>query len=735
MIKQIVFILVLLAVPAPAQEDLAQGRAVRFANPPAYALTAAGGTDSTDLTDGKLSSRSDDKLWFDNGAVGYSYQQLAQLAVDLGAVKAIDEVAVRVQGGSPQTGVTVPVWLDVLVSEDGGTWRRVAGYSVFQAGDFERAGIPGDEGKAWVHRLRFKDLHTRGRHVGLSFYGAALSVMDEMWVIGGPDVRQRAHPHSGAGFPMAIDGVLPYFHKPTVRFTTNIATPTPIGVIGAPDALGREVRVQLELPQGLKLVGGAIGGVKAEEMAAQTVSAHGGPKTRYAFRTTPSESSSLWGRIYLGGQWRPGRQGALRYRVNDGDWFTQPIEAITVRPVTAPKRLCVGLSWWPINATQAWPGAIKAFRTLGLNTVPMFAHWTAADDPEPWQMLDQFRAGGFWVMNTDSPLHRMQSRHRKDTEIYCRFEDGTHGSKLCPSYRGKHFVAEVERLAAQAQQCKARFHNWDIEIWGWRGPLDSRKCTRCQADKEAAGIEDWAHWQAAKGVEMFTAMAAAVTKALHSEGVTEIDLGMYDLRPGPPYQGTWNFASFYPGHVTNSQVSTYTPYYPYHLELIAGEVRADRARLPKTDQMPWLTPGNAGAFPGRMFKYALLEVFANGSRGVNFWSMRVWDSETLAAYADAIRIVRQVEDVIVDGDLLHGAEASDGVRVSGMQRGGEMFVLVSDYDDDASDPVHVALAVTRPSHAIDLESGRRVAELTPENNTIAVNFAHELARAYHVVSH
>jgi len=208
---------------------------------------------------------------------------------------------------------------------------------------------------------------------------------------------------------------------------------------------------------------------------------------------------------------------------------------------------------------------------------------------------------------------------------------------------------------------------------------------------------------------------------------------MYDLRPGNPYQFTWSFPKLYPQFTTNSQVSTYSAYHPYHLDLIAREVREDRELLPKSDQMPWLTPGDAGVFPGRMLKYALLEVFANGSRGVNYWSGRVWDGESLAAYADAIRIVQQVEDVIVDGELLEGAESPEGVRVSGMQHDGEMFVLVSDYDGDASDRVRVKIAVSRPSRVIDLETGRPVANLTPASNTIQVNFAGELARAYHVV--
>jgi hypothetical protein len=77
-------------------------------------------------------------------------------------------------------------------------------------------------------------------------------------------------------------------------------------------------------------------------------------------------------------------------------------------------------------------------------------------------------------------------------------------------------------------------------------------------------------------------------------------------------------------------------------------VREDRRLLKKTAVMPWLTPGDAGVFPGWAFRDSLLECFANGSRGLLFWSRRVWDTETLAAYAAAVRIVAPIEDVIGD---------------------------------------------------------------------------------------
>ena len=83
------------------QMNLALGRLVRYAPLPAYELTAKNNTDSTDLTDGVLSDQPRGHLWFDSKCVGWSYANRCNLALDLGRIHPIDEVAIRIQGGSP----------------------------------------------------------------------------------------------------------------------------------------------------------------------------------------------------------------------------------------------------------------------------------------------------------------------------------------------------------------------------------------------------------------------------------------------------------------------------------------------------------------------------------------------------------------------------------------------------------------------------------------------------------
>ena len=147
--------------------------------------------------------------------------------------------------------------------------------------------------------------------------------------------------------------------------------------------------------------------------------------------------------------------------------------------------------------------------------------------------------------------------------------------------------------------------------------------------------------------DLLTAARAAVAEA----GGPRFEIGGYDFRPGPAYQGVWSVDRLYPEWMQSSQVSTYTCLYPYHVELIGNEVREDRRRLPKSDVLPWLTPGDAGTFPGECLQWALLECYTNGARGVYFWSGRVWDTESLIAYNHVVRAIAPVERLILEGEL------------------------------------------------------------------------------------
>ena len=717
-------------------QNLALGKRVTFCPAPNYRLTDKGGTDASDLTDGKLTQREDLKIWFDSTAVGWSYGGRVNLSVDLGAPAPIDEVAIRLLGGSPQAAIAMPGWVEVLVSEGPGEpYYKVAEYSRWQDDARQKYEIPRSEGTAWIHRLRFSDLQTRGRLVGVRFYGTGVSCSDELYVMRGQHDLAEARTPEGPPDNFTVTGPQIYFHKPVVHVTGNIVTPVPVGCAAIPRESEAEMTVRIAVPKGIEILGGSIRRVGIDE--ADVEEDPQAKRTRYTWRlSTKDPADKVFGRLYMTG--RPEDGGptdlvcSLEWGKDKGPELRIPIEVLDVPPQPViPKRLMTSLSWWSLEGTRGWPRWQEAFQHIGLNTVPVFGGWLDPEDTEAIGFVSAVRDAGYRIQVIDSTWHRMLSRNPDESEFYCQFGDESHGSKLCPSYRGHLYRQELKRVATVVKLVKPGVLTCDIELWGWRGPTDAPNCTRCQADKVASGIETWEAWQLAKGEEMCKDLHAAVQEAVASSGGPPCEMGVYDFRPGKDYNFFWPFDRLYPEYLQSSQVSTYTPLDPDHIEMVGDEIRHDRSLLPKNDQLPWITPGDAGTFPGDSFYHALLECFCNGSRGVNFWSSRVWDAELLVSYARAIRAIAPVEDIIVDGKPLL-PEIDGAGRVSGMALNDEIVLLVADYHGESSGEVAVRLDLEKPSRVTDLDTKQVLVQLEKGPQVLRVPLEGARARILHI---
>jgi hypothetical protein len=278
--------------------NLALGKPVRYAPLPNYGLTAKNNTDSTDLTDGVLSDQARGHLWFDSKCVGWSYANRCNLALDLGKIHPIDEVAIRIQGGSPQAGICTPVWIELLVSDDAHLYRLAGEYSTFRKADESHFGVPRYEGNAWVHRFRFRNLRTRARFVGLRTYMAGLTVADELYVFRGDHDPQICDVNALPATDFSVNSPQMYFHKPYLCYTTNVNTPNPIGLVMPPEARGEVITVTLDLPRGTWLIAGGIGGANLSDKEGEVVD--DGAFTRYKFIANASDSNKSWGRIFIG---------------------------------------------------------------------------------------------------------------------------------------------------------------------------------------------------------------------------------------------------------------------------------------------------------------------------------------------------------------------------------------------------------------------------------------------------
>jgi len=138
----------------------------------------------------------------------------------------------------------------------------------------------------------------------------------------------------------------------------------------------------------------------------------------------------------------------------------------------------------------------------------------------------------------------------------------------------------------------------------------------------------------------------------------------------------------------------------------------------------WQRMGNVwGTTHLKTVKSQLLEFFANGAKGA--WLLEEGSVNGLEeqCIAEAIRIVNQVEDIIMDGapmgEDVFKVVKGDSVRIRGMNKGDEYFIIVADY---SGKPVEAEIEFKGkcPVQVIDLDTGAKAARLTGRKKTFRV---------------
>ncbi len=743
------------AMGAAGSQELARGATVTMAPLPASAKHGGAERVAAALTDGKISTQPKSFLWKDPSAAFWKYSGRVSLAVDLGKMSEIDEITIRLLGGSYEwggQGKGFPIEVEAFVSDNGEDYRKVATFSRWNEGDAEKYAIPADRGEAWVHPLSFRGLGVKGRWVGLRIYTTGLSATDEISVKGRPLVNADPSPATEKALSdFTVHHPQFTFHKPTLHLATNAALPVPLGMMVPPDARHGSATFEITLPKGVTLKGATFGMQELKHAEATTLE---DGRTRYQWIARREVSNPRWSnrknfaRLYLQADgWSDREEGELTYRFShDSGWQSGerslPIKAHKLLPAPPFRKLMAGLGWWYTHENQSWPDVLQQFKAVGLNTV---SFTTVNSDPAvltpdypsaKWTI--EARKEGFKIALIDSTIHRLIVRHAKDPEIFCQFADGTHGGTFCPSYRGPFWKEEVERYASLVRVLAPEFISQDIEIYTMADrvdfdfsdqPEDKRRCVRCKEDFEASGISNPKAWRIEKGVEMYGELARAARQAAAEAEGPPFQGSGYNFRPGQTYQDVWNYNRLSEiGALDHSQISSYNTMYPRHLGLIGDRIRKDRQEANGDKVIPWLTPGDAGPYSGETFQWMTLEAFVNGSVGIWFWSNRHWDSESLIAYNRVIHALGPVEEVIASGRLSDASVSGKG-RVSAMTHEGQTVALVADYEDETKGSVTVQIKVDTASHVVDLLSGKSLnLSLAPGPNRFTVPLEGESAR-------
>ncbi|MBU0606593.1 MAG: discoidin domain-containing protein, partial [Armatimonadetes bacterium] len=136
-----------------APGNLLLGLPLKYAPQPGYRLTT-GESDPSDLTNGQLGERTNERIWFEQGAVTWQGAPTVTIFADLGAAQPVDCVVARFLGGGEQGGLVFPDEIRVLASDDGEDYFLVSARHKRGLDDLSAEAWDLPEVKvAWVHNF------------------------------------------------------------------------------------------------------------------------------------------------------------------------------------------------------------------------------------------------------------------------------------------------------------------------------------------------------------------------------------------------------------------------------------------------------------------------------------------------------------------------------------------------------------------------------------------------------
>ena len=734
--RRTLLLIVLTTVAAAAQDqplafvagrtNLAAGKSVVLAPEATYRLTHAGDSDATDLTDGQITKREDQQIWFDAGAVGYQFSPYFRWKIDLGQVAAIDEVAVRFLGGAAQGAICFPQRVVVWVSDDGEAWHQAAS---FEKSTESMAAFPPEEGQAWVAPLRFTGLRTRGRYVGFEgLAGGSMTCADELFVFAG-DHNAAAVTFQDEARSFATGGVIPYLEKPVFRYSTNVATYGSIGCLDLrPEAerdqpvtvtitLSGEMHLDAARFPGMTIYSERSDAKRPDDMPEPEFDHdRAGGGNSWSF-TCNARTERSWGIVFFGGKVGGDHLEGTLDVAWDGGWnqLQIPFEGIEIPLTRRPEKLLTNMGWVGIETARLWPDFLTAYGQLGFRLVPVFARWHHPNDPksqEVYAFLNKCRDAGYAILDMESPIHDMLAKQKNNPEVQLLDKDGQPTGRFNPAYRGDLYQQAIQSAVDHWAPTRAEYVFFDIEWWSWRGPYGCEDDPLCQRRKAELGIAEWDEFLKVMGHEMMADLVGAYRQKATQIGVDpqSIQFGGYDFEAGKVYQNVWDYDRLYPELLSFAQPSWYTPLTDYNLRDIREKAQENRAHLNGNHLVPWLTPGDSGEYDSRRLTWALTELFAAGAEGFTFWSGRTWDPDDFRAVARAVHRVLPYEDLILNGTprpepLTTSGPGQAWITVQGQRA----LVAVTAYGTTGAPTTTVTLPAGIGGAVTDADSGEVVA--------------------------
>lgn len=699
--------------------NLALGKKVFFSREPDYPLTRKGDTDTEDLTDGKLSLNQQDKIWFDQQAVGWlnGAADGVNILLDLGEVKALDKVVLRCLGGAGGN-LSFPRRLQLFLSRDGRDFYPAANLEKLMQGeraqsDFRHYYYLVEENNAYVYPFTL-NAQAEARYIGLCLYGTSdFLFCDELAVI------EAAPAASDAQFNQAYQQEPQPFHTSGIVFAprinrlglaSNAILPNRFFIqdMRTEAEAERPVALYLELPEGFELLNGLAcekGAGKNRYLLQQQEKGRLKTSTDSFFiRCTQDFSPVAKDTAPLQASFYAEVEGLERIT------RTVPISVVELPALPVFRRLHVSLSWMVEHAALAWPDFYQNWGKLGFNAISLFPrYWGNGPNQKVQEWMRQGRELGYKLIMNESPFHPMVKGQAPGSEVYSQLPAGN-GKNLCPSYRGALFQKEMQRIYQNVLRSRPDFVFWDIECW-YNGAAEATACTRCsEAWKKSGRPLD--EYLKSLGKELNQALYDQVALAAKEGAFPMPVVASYDRHAADPHYALLeDFFADYPRTLKLAQPSLYVG---GRAEDVHDAIRAEYRLLKNRDILPWLSPGCYGEFEPEKMEAMVLEALLNGACGITYYGYGEFDNALDFYYhCKALAKIAPYEDLLLDGQVLEPNGSNPELFYSGIQKGEQALLLVGNYRRAAeSCTLSSPLQTTR--RIVDAENGQTLPGLTIE---------------------
>jgi hypothetical protein len=694
------------------RKNLALGKTVELFPQPDYRLTKRGNSDERDLTDGDLADMSNDAIWFAANAVAWrtGASKGINFKIDLGKLKAVDDIVIRLLGGKARRNLNLPKRIEVFVSRDGNKYYRTAEMNKLMPGeknqcDWERYFYVEENGVPFTYPFKLK-VNAEARYIGICITGeTGFLATDEITVLETEKKNKNYNlVYKNSAVPFITSGYSIFPRLSTFYIPTNTDVPNILMELDMRKDKRSKISYVLELPAQINLRGEVRKRAKKQNIGNGIIRWTIKPKTRGT-----KKLGVLYLRLKQGAK-LPSGTTATFYTLIDNKKYNiikRPIVTLDFPIIPAFTKLHISLAWMAVHNAENWPNFFLAWKNLGFNWVSSFPRWWNKNNLAQKQtFLDKARAKGFKILMNDSAFHEMLKKYRKHDEIYSQLRNGKKSKNLCPSYRGQFYQKEMERISRCVKWGKPDYVIWDIECWH-HGTKEASSCSRCLEKQNKSG-KSMDAFLIDCGTEYYRDIREAVQKGANDKMPL---VASYDRKMFPPIYMITDFQKVYPKYLDAAQPSLYVCGRALDVhKSIRGNFKALNHQK---KIIPWLTTGTYGEFEPYKLEQMILEAFLNGASGITYFRFINFDTPLDFYYhAKALAEIAPYEDLIVDGEVLELEGLNKALTYSGVRKGNQMILLVGNYQGGKIDTV-IKLPFKSITQIKDLQSNATLSTQNP----------------------